>query len=96
MKVSARNVFEGQISALIPGPINAEVTLTLPGGDQLVAVVTQASARDLGWQAELALGMRGVLRALGYNLVALPPFSGALADARLIVRATYGVTSGRQ
>ena len=31
-----------------------------------------------------------------YNLVALPPFSGPLADARLIVRATYGVTSGRQ
>jgi molybdate transport system regulatory protein len=54
MKVSARNVFEGQISALIPGPINAEVTLTLPGGDQLVAVVTQASARDLG----LAVGGR--------------------------------------
>jgi molybdate transport system regulatory protein len=54
MKVSARNVFEGQISALIPGPINAEVTLTLPGGDQLVAVVTQASTRDLG----LAVGGR--------------------------------------
>ena len=54
MKVSARNVFEGQISALVPGPINAEVTLTLPGGDQLVAVVTQASARDLG----LAVGGR--------------------------------------
>jgi uncharacterized protein involved in cysteine biosynthesis len=31
-----------------------------------------ASARTLGWQAELAVGMRGVLRALGYNLIALP------------------------
>lgn len=54
MKVSARNVFEGQISALVPGPINAEVTLTLPGGDLLVAVVTQGSVRDLG----LAVGGR--------------------------------------
>lgn len=48
MKVSARNVFEGRISALVPGPINAEVTLTLPGGDVLVAVITQGSVRDLG------------------------------------------------
>ena len=36
-----------------------------------------ASARELRWQAELALGMRGVLRALGYNLIALP-FAAAL------------------
>lgn len=54
MKISARNVFEGRISALLAGPINAEVTLTLTGGDLLVAVVTQASVRDLG----LAVGGR--------------------------------------
>ncbi|WP_088279945.1 molybdopterin-binding protein [Ideonella sp. A 288] len=48
MKVSARNVFEGRIQALVPGPVNTEVTLELPGGDALVAVITQASARDLG------------------------------------------------
>jgi len=54
MKISARNVFEGQISALVPGPINAKVTLTLSDSDQLVAVVTQGSVRDLG----LAVGGR--------------------------------------
>ncbi len=54
MKISARNVFEGRITALAPGPINAEVTLTLPGGDELVAVITQASVRELG----LAVGDR--------------------------------------
>ncbi|MES2227404.1 MAG: TOBE domain-containing protein [Pseudomonadota bacterium] len=54
MKISARNVFEGQVSALVPGPINAEVTLTLAGGDRIVAVVTQGSVRDLG----LAVGGR--------------------------------------
>ena len=48
MKISARNVFEGRISALVIGPINAEVTLTLAGGDLLVAVVTRVSVRDLG------------------------------------------------
>lgn len=30
------------------------------------------SARPLGWRAELALGLNGLLRALGYNIVALP------------------------
>lgn len=54
MKISARNVFEGRISALTPGPVNAEVVLTLPGGDPLAAVLTQASVRELG----LAVGGR--------------------------------------
>ena len=31
-----------------------------------------------------------------YNLVAMPPFSGAIADARLIVRATYALSGGLQ
>jgi uncharacterized protein involved in cysteine biosynthesis len=30
------------------------------------------AAQPLGWRAELALGLRGLLRALGYNVVALP------------------------
>lgn len=46
--VSARNVFEGSVEALVVGPINTEVTLALRGGDRLVAVVTQASAQALG------------------------------------------------
>ena len=54
MKISARNVFEGRITALKPGAINAEVVLTLAGGDQLAAVVTMASVRELG----LAVGGR--------------------------------------
>ena len=61
MKVSARNVFEGRISALVPGPINAEVTLTLPGGDVLVAVITQEAVAELG----LAVGVeaRAIIKA---------------------------------
>jgi molybdate transport system regulatory protein len=56
MKISARNVFEGQVSALVPGAVNTEVHLTLPGGVELVAVVTQASVRELG----LAVGTQAV------------------------------------
>lgn len=47
MKVSARNVFKGQIAAVLPGSVNAEVDITLPGGDKLVAIVTMESLRAL-------------------------------------------------
>ena len=48
MKVSARNVFEGTITALIDGQVNAEVEFTTAGGDRLVAVVTEGSVKALG------------------------------------------------
>ena len=48
MKISARNVFEGTISALVDGKVNAEVELTTAGGDRIVAVVTEGSVAALG------------------------------------------------
>jgi molybdate transport system regulatory protein len=48
MKISARNQFEGTISAVNAGPVSTEVTLDLAGGDKLVAVVTSESAKKLG------------------------------------------------
>jgi molybdopterin-binding protein len=48
MKVSARNAFKGQISALQPGAVNAEVTITTTAGDTLVAIVTTGSVQSLG------------------------------------------------
>ncbi|MEX3773842.1 molybdopterin-binding protein [Pseudomonas sp. MYb118] len=56
MKVSARNVFKGTISQLLPGAVNAEVSLKLPGGNQLVAVVTMESVKSLG----LAVGKEAI------------------------------------
>jgi molybdate transport system regulatory protein len=52
MQISARNQFTGTITGLRQGPVNAEVVLTLPGGDVLLAVVTRASVAAMG----LALG----------------------------------------
>jgi molybdate transport system regulatory protein len=52
MKISARNVFTGKISALVDGKVNAEVEITMAGGDRLVAIVTEGSVQSLG----LALG----------------------------------------
>lgn len=48
MKVSARNVFKGSVSSVVPGAVNAEVVIDLPGGDSLVAIVTQESVKNLG------------------------------------------------
>jgi len=51
MKISARNVFNGSVSAIKPGSVNAEVDIAL-GGDTLTAVVTMESLKSL----ELAAG----------------------------------------
>ncbi len=48
MNVSARNVFTGQITALVDGAVNAEVELTMAGGDKIVAIVTEGSVKSLG------------------------------------------------
>jgi molybdate transport system regulatory protein len=56
MNVSARNAFKGKITALVDGTVNAEVELTLPGGDKIVAIVTEASVKSLG----LAVGKEAV------------------------------------
>lgn len=56
MNVSARNVFQGKITALIEGAVNAQVELTTAGGDQIVAIVTEGSVQSLG----LAVGKEAV------------------------------------
>lgn len=48
MTVSARNVFKGPITAIVDGAVNAEVELTLAGGDRIVAIVTEESVKSLG------------------------------------------------
>ncbi|MEI7430168.1 MAG: TOBE domain-containing protein, partial [Betaproteobacteria bacterium] len=48
MKVSARNVFKGKITALVDGAVNAEVELTTAGKDKIVAIVTEGSVKSLG------------------------------------------------
>lgn len=48
MGVSARNVFKGKITGLVDGAVNAEVELTLVGGDKIVAIVTEGSVKSLG------------------------------------------------
>jgi len=46
-KVSARNLLCGTVERIVHGPVNAEVTLVLPGGSVLAAIITEESANRL-------------------------------------------------
>jgi molybdopterin-binding protein len=48
MKLSARNVINGKVKSVTPGSVNTEVVLELPGGAQIVSIITKHSAEDLG------------------------------------------------
>ncbi len=52
MKVSARNVFSGAVTTITKGAVNAEVILSLKGGAQIAATVTNGAIESL----ELAVG----------------------------------------
>ena len=51
MKLSARNVLKGKILNVIKGAVNSEVTLELPGGVQIVSIITNGSVENLGLEA---------------------------------------------
>jgi molybdate transport system regulatory protein len=47
--ISARNRFTGTVASIHDGPVNAEVTLAIPGGHHVItAVVTEQSVKRLG------------------------------------------------
>lgn len=48
MHTSARNIFEGTISALASGPVSAEAEITTAHGERLIASLTQGSVETLG------------------------------------------------
>jgi molybdopterin-binding protein len=48
MKLSARNVLKGRVTQVKPGVVNSEITLEMPGGDKIVAIITKESAETLG------------------------------------------------
>ena len=48
MKISARNLLKGKIVKITKGAVNAEVTIELPGGAQIVSIITNTSVDNLG------------------------------------------------
>ena len=47
MKLSARNILKGKVVKLVKGAVNSEVTLELPGGAQIVSIITNTSVDSL-------------------------------------------------
>jgi molybdopterin-binding protein len=51
MKLSARNVLQGVVKKVTPGAVNSEVVVQLPGGQEVVSVITRASVESLALAA---------------------------------------------
>lgn len=48
IKLSTRNILPAKVKRLVKGTVNAEVTLTIAPGMELVSIVTRTSAEKLG------------------------------------------------
>ncbi|HNU92952.1 MAG TPA: molybdopterin-binding protein [Spirochaetota bacterium] len=48
MKISARNMIKGKVKAITQGAVNTEVVVELPGGTEVVSIITKTSADSLG------------------------------------------------
>jgi molybdopterin-binding protein len=51
MKISARNVLQGVVKSVNHGAVNSEVVIELPGGAEIVSIITKSSAENLGLAA---------------------------------------------
>jgi molybdopterin-binding protein len=48
MKISARNTLKGKVKQIDEGAVNTEVTIELPGGVEIVSIITKKSVASLG------------------------------------------------
>ncbi|WP_247215893.1 molybdopterin-binding protein [Synechococcus sp. C9] len=48
MKLSARNVFKGNVKKLVTGMVSTEVTLEIAPDLEITAIISKASAEGLG------------------------------------------------
>ena len=48
MRISARNMLKGKVESITHGAVNSEVTVTLPGGNKIVSIITKTSAQEMG------------------------------------------------
>jgi len=47
MKISARNILKGKVKQVKAGAVNTEVIVELPGGAEIVSIITKESAQNL-------------------------------------------------
>jgi len=89
MRISARNVLSGTVVTVLKGAVNAEVTLTLPGGETVVSIITNPSVDALELKAGKAVF--AIIKATdvmvgknleGAKLSARNVLSGRIADLK--------------
>ena len=51
MRMSARNQLKGTVKTVVIGAVNCEVVIELPGGPQIVSIITKSSCESLGLKA---------------------------------------------
>lgn len=71
MKISARNVLKGTVKTIEMGAVNAEVTIELPGGTEIVSIITISSAKSL----ELEVGKEAYAIVKASNVMIGAPHS---------------------
>jgi molybdopterin-binding protein len=69
MEISARNNLKGKVKKLVPGAVNTEVIVELPGGAEIVSIITKDSAERLklakGKEASVVIKASDVMIAVG-------------------------------
>jgi molybdopterin-binding protein len=48
VRLSARNILKGTVKQITPGAVNSEVIIELPGGQEIVSIITKSSTETLG------------------------------------------------
>ena len=91
MHTSARNQFNGTITAIQTGAVNDEVEITLAGGQRIVAVVTRSSTASLG----LAVGGEAFALVKASWIILVTDTAGVRLSARNQLAGTIDkVTTG--
>lgn len=78
MKASARNQFFGKVTAIAMGAVNATVTLSLKGGDSIVASITKDSVANMG----IKVGVEAIALVKVSQIIIVTDFGNHRLSAR--------------
>jgi molybdate transport system regulatory protein len=84
MKASARNQFTGIVNNVFIGAVNAEVHLSLKGGETIVATITKESVDNLG----ITPGLDVIALVKAPQIIVVTNFAGYKLSARNQLQGT--------
>ncbi|MCX7085913.1 MAG: TOBE domain-containing protein [Methylococcales bacterium] len=84
MKASARNQFNGTVSNVVIGAVNAEVFISLNGGEELVASITKESLETL----DIKIGIEILALVKAPQIIIVSDFGDYKLSARNQLKTT--------